>query len=112
MTHGAYLGILALCLLGTGWLEYALRTRVYQRWIRLLLSVGPVAIIFSAWDLYAIASQHWSFDPLTTTGIKLPGALPIDEVLFFIVIPTCAILTLEAVRSAKGWTVGDEEPRR
>jgi hypothetical protein len=38
----------------------------------------------------------------------LPGGLPLDEVLFFLIIPTAAVLTLEAVRSARRWQVGDE----
>lgn len=110
MGHLAYLAVLAGCLIGTAWLEVALRTRVYRRWLRLLFTVLPVVIIFSAWDLYAIASAHWSFDPELTTGVLLPGGLPWDEVLFFVVIPICAVLTLEAVRSVKGWELGDEAP--
>jgi hypothetical protein len=35
--------------------------------------------------------------------------LPLEELLFFVVIPTCAILTLEAVRRRRPqWTIGDE----
>ena len=104
----AYLGVLVFCLIGTGWLEVVLRTRVYQRWVRLLLTLMPVVAVFLIWDLYAIAAGHWDFDSAKTTGIVLPGALPIEELFFFIVIPCCAILTLEAVRSVKGWPVGDE----
>jgi hypothetical protein len=37
-----------------------------------------------------------------------PGGLPLDEVLFFVVVPVAAVLTLEAVRSVKRWEVGDE----
>ncbi|MBP7972238.1 MAG: lycopene cyclase domain-containing protein [Candidatus Nanopelagicales bacterium] len=110
MAHLAYLSVLAGCLVGTAWLEIALRTRVYRRWLRLLLTVLPVVVIFSAWDLYAIASDHWDFDPRLTTTVLLPGGLPLDEVLFFVVIPICAVLTLEAVRSVKGWELGDESP--
>lgn len=110
MGHLAYFAVLAGCLMGTAWLEVALRTRVYRRWLRLLLTVLPVVVIFSIWDLYAIASDHWSFDPNLTTTMRLPGGLPVDEVLFFVVIPICAVLTLEAVRSVKGWDLGDEAP--
>jgi hypothetical protein len=42
------------------------------------------------------------------TGVLLPGRLPLDEVLFFLVTPTCAILAFEAVRAVKRWPVGDE----
>lgn len=110
MRQLTYLAVLAGCLLGTMWLEYALRTRVYRRLLRLVLSVAPIVLVFCGWDLYAIAQAHWTFDPEQTTGLVGPGGLPLDEVLFFVVIPVCAILTLEAVRSARGWTVGDEIP--
>jgi hypothetical protein len=60
--------------------------------------------------LYAIAAGHWWFDPERITGILLPGGLPIDEVLFFLIIPIAAVLTLEAVRGVKRWQVGDEPP--
>ena len=72
------------------------------------LAVLPVVIVFSLWDLYAIASGHWTFDLTAITGVFTVGNLPLDELLFFIVIPCCAILTLEAVRSVRGWRVGDE----
>lgn len=108
MSRFAYVGVLVFVLLGSGWLEVALRTRVYSRWRRLLLALVPVVLLFCAWDLYAIASGHWTFDPERTTGVLFPGGLPLDEVLFFVVVPIAAILTLEAVRSVKRWEVGDE----
>ncbi|MEI8058297.1 MAG: lycopene cyclase domain-containing protein [Actinomycetes bacterium] len=108
MSHLAYVGVLAFILVGTAWLEVFLRTRVYTRWRRLVCTVAPVVVIFSVWDLYAIASGHWTFDDARTTGIVFPGGLPLDEVLFFLVVPIASILTLEAVRSVKRWEIGDE----
>lgn len=108
MNHLTYLGVLAFILIGTGWLEVVLRTRVYARWRRLLLTLLPVVAVFVVWDLYAIAAGHWWFDPEQTTGIVFPGGIPIEEILFFIVVPLAALLTLEAVRSVKRWQVGDE----
>ncbi|MGE0819909.1 MAG: lycopene cyclase domain-containing protein [Candidatus Nanopelagicales bacterium] len=110
MSRFAYLGVLVFVLVGTAWLEVLLRTRVYRRWRRLLLTLLPVVAVFVAWDIYAIASGHWDFDPERTTGVILPGSLPLDELLFFVVIPIAALLTLEAVRSVKRWEVGDEPP--
>lgn len=107
MERLSYVAVLAFCLVGTAWLEVVLRTRVYQRWRRLMLSVLPAVIVFVIWDLYAIAHGHWTFDPERTTGIFL-GSLPLDELLFFIVIPICAVLSFEAVRAVKGWPCGDE----
>jgi lycopene cyclase domain-containing protein len=106
--HLAYAAVLAFCLLGTLPLELWLGVRVYRRWQRLLLTLLPVVAVFVAWDLYAIAHDHWSFDGAQTVGVQLPGGLPLEELLFFVVVPTCAVLAYEAVRTVRGWPGGDE----
>ena len=68
MSRFAYVGVLAFVVIGTGWLEVALRTGVYARWRRLLAALVPVVVLFCLWDLYAIAAGHWTFDPERTTG--------------------------------------------
>ena len=108
MSHLAYVAVLAACIVGTLPLELALRARVYRRPIRLIVTLIPVLVVFILWDLYAIKSAHWDFDAQRTTGVLFPGSLPLDEVLFFVAIPICSILTLEAVRSLSGWKMGDE----
>lgn len=105
----SYLLILLCVLAGSGWLEVMCRTRVFGRPKRLALSIAPAVILFFGWDVYAIAMGHWWFDTDRILGLYLPGQVPVDEVLFFIVIPIASILTLEAVRSVRGWQVGDEE---
>jgi lycopene cyclase domain-containing protein len=106
--HLAYLLVLAGCLVAALWLEPVLKIGVLRRWRRLSLTVLPVVIVFGLWDLAAIAAGHWSFDPAQITGIVLPGGLPIDELLFFIVVPICAILGFEATRAVLRRPVGDE----
>ena len=108
MRHLAYLAVLAVCLLGTLPLEVWLGVRVYRRPRRLLLTLLPVVAVFVAWDLYAVAAGHWEFDPGQTVGLVLPGGVPIEELLFFVVVPTCAVLAFEAVRRVTGWPAGDE----
>lgn len=109
MTHLGYLAMLVFCLLGTAPLELVLRVGVYRRLRRLALSVLPVLPLFVAWDLYAIARGHWTFDPAQVLGVDLPGGLPVEELAFFVVVPLAAVLTLEAVRTVRGWPVGDED---
>ncbi|MDG4827117.1 lycopene cyclase domain-containing protein [Asanoa sp. WMMD1127] len=104
----AYLAVLVGCLAGALWLEPVLRVNVLRRWRRLLLTVLPVMGVFAAWDIAAIAAGHWSFDPRQTTGVLLPGGLPLDELLFFLVVPLCAILGFEAVRAVLRLPAGDE----
>jgi lycopene cyclase domain-containing protein len=106
--HLIYLAVLAACVLGTLPLEMRLRTRVYARPARWLLAIAGPAAVFLLWDWYAIAHRHWSYDPRQTTGVLLPGRIPIEEALFFVVVPTCAILAFEAVRAVRGWPAGDE----
>ena len=98
MRHLTYLAVLAGCLVGAVWLEPVLRVGVLRRWRRLLLTLVPVVVVFGAWDVAAIAAHHWHYDPGQTVGILLPGRLPLEELLFFLVVPVCAVLGYEAVR--------------
>ena len=95
-----YLLVLLGCVLGTLPLELVLGVRVYRRWRRLLLSLAPVLVVFLVWDALAVRAGQWSFDRAQVVGFV--GSLPLEEVLFFVVVPTCAVLTLEAVRRVRG----------
>lgn len=109
MRHLTYLLILAACVLGTLPLEFLLHTRVYARWRRLLGAVVPVLVIFAGWDVAAVHARWWHYDGAYLVGLWLPGRLPVEELLFFVVIPVCAVLTLEAVRARRPeWLIGDE----
>ncbi|HTR71355.1 MAG TPA: lycopene cyclase domain-containing protein [Mycobacteriales bacterium] len=103
----AYLLVMAACVLITLPLEFVFGARVYRRWRRLALTLIPVLLVFLTWDALAIHAGEWSYRHLT--GVRL-GNLPIEEVVFFIVIPTCSILTFEAVRRLRPeWRAGDEQ---
>lgn len=101
MSHLTYLLILAACLLGTLPLELFLHVRVYARWRRLVSTLLPVVIVFGAWDIYSIRRGFWTYDPHYLVGVTLPGRLPLEELLFFVVVPTCAVLSYEAVLSRR-----------
>ena len=94
--HWDYLGLMAACLLITLPLELVFAARVYRRWQVLLKALVPVVVVFAVWDIIAIARDHWSYDPRFVTGIDL-GILPLEELVFFLVIPVCALLSYEAV---------------
>ena len=106
MGHLTYLGLLVGCLAVTAPLEFFLRVRVYARWRRLLVAVVPEFVVFVAWVLYAIDQGHWDYDDDLTLGVRLPGGIPVEEVLFFLVVPVCSVLALEAVRKVTGWDAG------
>jgi lycopene cyclase domain-containing protein len=97
--HLVYLAVLSGCLAGALWLEPVLRVGVLRQWRRLLFTLVPVAMVFVAWDLAAISAGHWSYDDSQIVGIRLPGGLPLEELLFFVVVPMCAVFAFEAVRT-------------
>jgi lycopene cyclase domain-containing protein len=103
-----YLAVLAGCLFAAAWLEPVLKVRVFRRWRRLLLTLLPVVLVFALWDVAALAAGHWWLDPAQTTGVLLPAGLPLDELLFFVVVPVCSVLGFEAVRTVLRWPAGDE----
>jgi lycopene cyclase domain-containing protein len=106
MAHLTYLSLLAGCLVVTAPLELFLRVRVYARWRRLLSALLPELVVFLAWEVYAVARGQWSFDDGQVLPARLPGGLPLEELLFFLVVPVCAVLSLEAVRKVTGWDAG------
>jgi lycopene cyclase domain-containing protein len=101
---------MAGCIAITLPLEFVLRARVYRRPGLLVTALVPVVVAFSAWDLVGIHRDHWSYNPAYVTGLELPGRMPIEELVFFVVIPICGLLTYEAV----GFVLGllRRDPRR
>ena len=111
--RATYLAVMAACVLVTLPLELVLRARVYARPRRWLASLLPVFVVFGVWDYVAIRRGHWSYDPRLTSGVRfLGGVLPLEEVVFFLVVPTCAILTYQAVKRLLGPAGDRERPDR
>jgi lycopene cyclase domain-containing protein len=93
-----YLIVMGVCVLVTLPLEFVFDARVWRRPRRLALALAPAFAAFVAWDMWATASGTWSFAPEYTVGVTLPGGMAVEELLFFTVVPVCALLTLESVR--------------
>ena len=99
-----YLALMVGCLIITLPLELVVGARVWRRPRRLALALAPALVAFVAWDLVAIARSQWTFASQYVTGWELPGDLPVEELAFFVVIPICGLLSLEAVRRLLGDT--------
>jgi lycopene beta-cyclase len=97
LDHLQYLLLMVCCLLITLPLEFVLSARVYRRAAGLVFALIPVVIIFSVWDIVGILRDHWSYSTRFTTGWKLIFGMPIEELVFFVVVPVCGLLTYEAV---------------
>lgn len=108
MGQYTYLGLMLGCLLITAPLEWVLGARVYRRPKRLLVTLLVVVAIFVVWDAFAIVRGHWWFSPELTTGWRI-GIIPVEELSFFVVIPICGLLTLDAVAAV--WQRFGRSPR-
>lgn len=100
MDRWQYLLLLGGCVLITLPLEI-FGDGVYRQTRRLLISMAPVVLVFLIWDAIAIASDVWHYNPRYISGINVPF-MPLEEFLFFIVIPLCGLLTYSAVSSILG----------
>jgi len=96
-----YMAMLAFTVFGSFWLEIFLKTSVLKRWKRALISILPISFFFLVWDAYAIAQGHWFFNRDRMLGIYGPFDIPLEEFLFFIIVPIAAILTIEGVTTVK-----------
>ena len=92
-----YLALMGACLVLTLPLELVLGARVWRQPRRLLIALSPTLAIFVLWDEIAIARDHWTYNPAYVTGWELPVNFPIEELVFFLVIPICGLLTYAAV---------------
>gem|GEM_PF-352431 len=91
-----YLVLMGACVLITLPLEFVLGARVYRSPRRLALAMAPMLVVFIVWDVVGILRGHWSYSDRFTTGMML-GVMPLEELVFFLVIPLCGLLTYEAV---------------
>jgi len=62
----------------------------YKKWRYLFPAIIIVSIIFIIWDIFFTINGIWGFNDRYITGLKI-FSLPIEEILFFILIPYASI---------------------
>ncbi len=92
-----YFIVLAVSLAAPLVLSFSKKMDFYKYPFRLIAALLLPFVLFFIWDVVVTSRGHWSFNPLYTTGIKIYN-LPIEEVLFFLVIPFCGLFTWESVK--------------
>jgi lycopene cyclase domain-containing protein len=91
-----YLSLMALCLLGTLFLEFRFDARIWRRPLELVRALLVPWIVFNAVNQAAVRRKLWDYSDQFTTGWRVPIDYPIEEMVFFVAIPICALLTFEA----------------
>lgn len=88
--QGLYAIVLALAFFPVFVLSFDKRVHYYTSWPYLWRGGLFTAAFFIFWDYFKTAYQVWGFNPRYYLGITFMG-LPIEELLFFVVIPFCCV---------------------
>ena len=92
-----YLIVLAVSFIAPFILSFSKKMDFYKYPLRLILAIGIPFVLFIIWDIIVTARGHWSFNPNYTIGLRIYN-LPVEEVLFFLIIPFCGLFTWESVK--------------
>ncbi|MFP4267274.1 MAG: lycopene cyclase domain-containing protein [Spirochaetaceae bacterium] len=79
-------------------LSFDKKVAFYRRWPAVGFSILIVGGVFVLWDVGATLRGDWSFSKEYTGGLRIAG-LPLEEILFFVVVPYACIFILEVVRA-------------
>jgi lycopene cyclase domain-containing protein len=88
---------LACSLAGPLALSFDKKVRFYTKWKPLFLAMIMPAIFYCVWDSIFASMHIWFFNEQYIIGVYMLN-LPIEEVLFFLVIPYCCVFIYECVR--------------
>jgi len=107
-----YLLILVASILGPLALSFDNKVSFYRSWKYVFMAMILPAAFYIAWDCWFTKLGVWEFNRCYIIGTYLYN-LPVEEVLFFFVVPYCCIFIYECIRiyfpsiskKSKGWTL-------
>lgn len=97
-SHYTYFVILAVAIAGPLLLSFDKKVAFYKKWKFLFPAMLLPALFFLVWDEIKTRNGVWSFSEAHTIGNKL-FSLPVEEVLFFFIVPYCCVFVYECVRA-------------
>lgn len=90
-----YLAVLLGCGIVPFLFSFHPKLRFYRHWKAFFFAAVPVLLFFVIWDVLFVRLGVWRFNPRYVTGIEI-AQLPLEEILFFLVIPYCSVFTLHS----------------
>lgn len=93
-----YAWILLLSLIGPFALSFDRKVAFYKSWGRLFVGIALNATIFILWDGWFARTGVWGFNPDYVWDIRW-NDLPIEEWLFFVIIPYCSVFIYACLRA-------------
>ena len=92
-----YFVILAASLVGPLALSFDSKVAFYKKWKYLFPAMILPCIFYIGWDMFFTSRGIWSFNQKYVTGVSI-GNLPVEEVLFFLIVPYCCLFIYECIR--------------
>jgi lycopene cyclase domain-containing protein len=77
-------------------LSFDKKVHFYSNWKALFPALLSIGSIFLIWDSYFTKNGIWGFTPDYISGIYI-GNLPLEEVLFFLVVPYACVFIYEVL---------------
>ncbi|ANQ48886.1 lycopene cyclase domain-containing protein [Flammeovirga sp. MY04] len=93
-----YLIINFIALAGPFFLSFDKKVAFYKHWGKLLFSLIFLWTIYLPWDIFFTATDQWGFNPDYLIGIEF-AFLPVEEWMFFLIIPYCFLFIYECVKA-------------
>ena len=97
MAQFNYLMVLAFIGPCAVFVNLGFRLRIRSKLKLFLMAGAVILLIYLAWDFWAVTKGSWYFDPEQIMGFYIFGQLPIEEVLFFVIVPLMVVLTYLAL---------------
>lgn len=97
LQHSTYLLLMLGSVLFPVIFSFEKQIHFVARWKYLPLAIGLPAAFFIGWDVWFTRSGVWSFSDAYTLGPRLFN-LPLEEWLFFIIVPFCSLFIYENVK--------------
>jgi len=107
VTHLSYLVVILFVALCAVSVNFGFRLRLGSRWRELLQTEMMILAIYLSWDTWAIAKKSWFFDHHQIVNIDVLPKVPVEEFLFFLVVPIMTILSYLALVKLTGWTTDE-----
>ena len=92
-----YFIILATAITGPLALSFDKKVAFYKKWKYIFPAMLLPCLLYIAWDMYFTRIGVWNFNKAYITGYSI-GNLPVEEVLFFVIVPYCCLFIYECVR--------------
>ena len=97
MEHYYYLGLDLFTLSFPLLRSFEPKLQYWRKWPGLFTGIAVMATVFLIWDAIFTANGVWGFNPRYLVGPRIAG-LPIEEWLFFLVVPYSCVFIYEALR--------------